>query len=156
MQNIEYAIAYSEVLQILEHIPREDYNKIPKYKIQMFEKNANKEYKYKFKYNPNMTLDEQNVSKRAKAIIAILFRDYWATEVQRAKIITKQKYDRLQSEMEKSEKCEIDNIFKVYNQRKERKQKINSNEMALVEYKEFTFRKIIDKAKRILEKVKSK
>lgn len=88
MENIEYAIAYSEVLEILKYIPTEDYNKIPKSKIELFENNADKEYK--FKYNPNITLNEQNVSKRAKAIIAILFRDYWATETQRKKIIAKQ------------------------------------------------------------------
>lgn len=46
---------------------------------------------YKFNYNPNLTLEEQNVSKRARAIIAILFRDYWATDIQRNKIVKMQK-----------------------------------------------------------------
>ena len=36
----KYAIAYSEVLEILKHIPIEDYNKIPKSKIELFETNA--------------------------------------------------------------------------------------------------------------------
>lgn len=34
--------------------------------------------------------DEQNVSKKAKTIIAILFRDYWATDIQREKIKAKE------------------------------------------------------------------
>ena len=51
-------------------------------------------------HNPNKTLDEQNVSKTAKAIIAILFRDYWATEIQKEKIISKQNYDRTKFEEE--------------------------------------------------------
>lgn len=83
MVDIKYANAYSEVLEILKYIPVEDYNKIPKNKIELFKTNANNDYS--FKYNPNKTLDEQNVSKTAKAIIAILFRDYWATEIQRKK-----------------------------------------------------------------------
>lgn len=83
MENIEYANAYSEINEILKYVPVEDYNKIPKNKINLFKDNANKNYE--FKYNSNLTLDEQNVSKRAKAIIAILFRDYWATEEQRKK-----------------------------------------------------------------------
>lgn len=109
MVSVEYANAYSEVLEILKYISKEDYEKIPNSKIELFETNHNKEYI--FKYNPNKTLDEQNVSKTAKAIIAILFRDYWATEIQKEKIITKQNYDRKQLE-EKKERYNYDNLFK--------------------------------------------
>ena len=110
MIDIEYANAYSEVLEILKYISKEDYEKIPNSKIELFETNHNKEYI--FKYNPNKTLDEQNVSKIAKAIIAILFRDYWATEIQKEKIIAKQNYDRMQLEEKKKEIYNSDNIFK--------------------------------------------
>lgn len=110
MVSIEYANAYSEVLEILKYISKEDYEKIPNSKIELFETNHNKEYI--FKYNPNKTLDEQNVSKTAKAIIAILFRDYWATEIQKEKIITKQNYDRKQLEEKKKERYNSDNLFK--------------------------------------------
>lgn len=110
MVSAEYANAYSEVLEILKYISKEDYEKIPNSKIELFETNHNKEYI--FKYNPNKTLDEQNVSKTSKAIIAILFRDYWATEIQKEKIITKQNYDRMQLEEKKKERYNSDNIFK--------------------------------------------
>ena len=110
MVSVEYANAYSEVLEILKYISKEDYEKIPNSKIELFETNHNKEYI--FKYNPNKTLDEQNVSKTAKAIIAILFRDYWATEIQKEKIITKQNYDRKQLEEKKKERYNSDNLFK--------------------------------------------
>ena len=110
MASVEYANAYSEVLEILKYISKEDYEKIPNSKIELFETNHNKEYI--FKYNPNKTLDEQNVSKTAKAIIAILFRDYWATEIQKEKIITKQNYDRKQLEEKKKERYNSDNLFK--------------------------------------------
>lgn len=110
MVSVEYANAYSEVLEILKYISKEDYEKIPNSKIELFETNHNKEYI--FKYNPNKTLDEQNVSKTAKAIIAILFRDYWATEIQKEKIIAKQNYDRMQLEEKKKERYNSDNLFK--------------------------------------------
>lgn len=106
----EYAIAYSEVLEILKYISSEDYNKIPQEKLNVFKINASKDYK--FKYNPQKTLDEQNVSKKAKAIIGLLFRDYWATESQREKIIRKQNYDRMKIEKEKQEKYNPNSIFK--------------------------------------------
>lgn len=47
---------------------------IPKTKIELFETYSNKDYI--FEYNPRKTLNEQNVSKTAKAIIGLLFRDY--------------------------------------------------------------------------------
>lgn len=110
MISVEYANAYSEVLEILKYISKEDYEKIPNSKIELFESNHNEDYI--FKYNPNKTLDEQNVSKTAKAIIAILFRDYWATEIQKEKIINKQNYDRMKLEEEKKRRYNLDNLFK--------------------------------------------
>ena len=110
MVDIKYANAYKEVLEILKYIPEEDYNKIPKEKIELFETNANDNYK--FNYEPNKTLDEQNVSKIAKGIIAILFRDYWANDNQREKIIAKQNYDRIKLEEQKREQYNPDELFK--------------------------------------------
>ena len=130
MENIEYANAYSEVLEILKNISKEDYEKVPSEKIDLFEKNANKNYN--FQYDTNLTLDEQNVSKRAKAIIAILFRDYWATPEQREKILAKQNYDRIQIEKNKQKQYNVDNIFK----NKERKVETVENSVSMVEYKD--------------------
>lgn len=110
MVSIEYANAYSEVLGILKFISKEDYEKIPNSKIELFETNQNKEYI--FEYNPNKTLEEQNVSKRAKAIIGLLFRDYWATDEQKDKIIRKQNYDRQLLEEQKKSMYDVENIFK--------------------------------------------
>ena len=110
MVSIEYANAYSEVLGILKFISKEDYEKIPNSKIELFENNQNKEYI--FEYNPNKTLEEQNVSKRAKAIIGLLFRDYWATDEQKDKIIRKQNYDRQILEEQKKSMYDVENIFK--------------------------------------------
>lgn len=109
MIDIKYANAYSEVLEILKYIPIEEYNKVPKSKIELFETNASNEYI--FKYDPSKTLNQQDVSKIAKGIIAILFRDYWATEVQRNTIIAKQNYDRFKLEEKKREKYNPDKIF---------------------------------------------
>lgn len=108
MVDIVYANAYKEVIEILKHISKEDYNKIPKEKINLFQENANKEYN--FIYDANKTLDEQNVSKTAKIIIAILFRDYWATDIQREKIKSKEQYDRKSKEQKH---YNPDDIFKT-------------------------------------------
>ena len=104
MADIQYANAYTEVLDILKYISKEDYEKIPKSKIKVFEENSNKNYS--FTYDKNKTLDEQNVSEIAKAIIAILFRDYWATKKQRYIIIKKQQEIKEQKQKELMAKFE--------------------------------------------------
>ena len=104
MADIQYANAYTEVLDILKYISKEDYEKIPKSKIKVFEENCNKNYN--FTYDENKTLDEQNVSEIAKAIIAILFRDYWATKEQRYIIIKKQQEIKDQKQKELMAKFE--------------------------------------------------
>lgn len=136
MESIEYAIAYSEVLEILKHIPLQDYKKIPEDKIKLFKENAKKDYR--FEYNPNISLKEQNVSKRGRAIIAVLYRDYWSTDIQRQKIINKQKKDRLELEEVKKQKYNTDVLFT----NKETKTSISENSVSMVEYKESILTKI--------------
>ena len=148
MIDIEYANAYSEVLEILKYIPIKDYNKIPKNIIELFEKNANNEHR--FIYNPNKTLDEQNVTKRAKAIIAILFTDYWANKIQREKIIQKQNYDRIKLNEEKREKYNPDNIFK--NREIRTIENTTSNIVSMIAYKESAFKRLLNKIKSIFAK----
>ena len=104
MADIQYANAYTEVLDILKYISKEDYEKIPKSKIKVFEENSNKNYH--FTYDENKTIDEQNVSEIAKMIIAILYRDYWATKEQRYIIIKKQREAREEQERQIRERIE--------------------------------------------------
>lgn len=140
MVDIQYANAYTEVLEILKNISQEDYNKVSKGKINLFEHNANKEYI--FNYDSTKTLEEQNVSKTARAIIAILFRNYWATDEQRNKIKAFQNNKRHQIEEENRQKYNTD-IFK--NRKNSAAEVINeqAENMQLVEYKENIFKRIL-------------
>jgi len=144
MVSLDYRVAYSEVLEILKYVPKDYVNKIPNEMLQTFKQNANENYE--FKYNVDKTLIEQNVSKTARYIIAILFRDYWATPEQRDKIIAKEKYDLDKIEQQKIEKYSYDNLFKT---RPKDDIAIDNNEMII--YKETIFKKIIEKIKRILK-----
>lgn len=109
MNNTEYGVAYKEVLEILKYLPKEDYKKIPKSDIKLFETKASKDYY--FNYNPDKTLDEQKVSKLAKGIMANLIRDYLVNKKQKEKIISVQKFYREKLEMEKRKKYNTEDIF---------------------------------------------
>ncbi len=147
MVTTNYKIAYSEVLEILKHISEEEYNKIPNDMIELFKTNANNDNE--FVYNPNKTLEEQNVSETARTIIAILFRDYWATETQKEKIIAKQNYDRKKI---KEEKYNYNNLFNKNKKETEMQEEIKNNEVDIIPYKESIFKRIINKIKDILFK----
>ena len=46
-----YEKAYTEILEILKYIPKEEYERIPKEKILFFEENCDKNYEFKFDIN---------------------------------------------------------------------------------------------------------
>lgn len=144
-----YACAYKEVIEVLKYTKREDVNKIPKSRILLWRINMNKDYD--FKIDTTKTLEEQNLSKEAKAIIANIFKKYWATDYQKERIEAKEKYDIEQMEKEKYQKYNPDDIFK------NRKQNIQQEEVAsetvsMVEYKEPLFKRILNKIKNIFNK----
>ena len=97
MNNL-YAKAYTEVLEIINHFSEDEYKKIPKEKIDFYEKH--KDRKYDFKINPNIDLAEQNISRKANAILVSLFRDYFATAKQKEilKNLLQQNQEKLEKE----------------------------------------------------------
>lgn len=150
MVSENYACAYKEVIEVLKYTRREDVNKIPQCKIVLWKQNMKKDYD--FKVNPSKTLEEQNLSNEAKAIIANIFKKYWATDYQRERIEEKEKYDIEQLEKEKIQKYNPDDIFKNKKTEIVQQEEIITDNVAMVEYKEPIFKKIINKIKSLLHK----
>lgn len=95
----EYAMAYTEVVEILKHVSDEDVKKIPEEKLEFYKSNMDNEYKYKIDITKKF--EEQEMSDITKAILANIFRDYWATPYQKERILAKEKYDLNKLEEEK-------------------------------------------------------
>lgn len=149
MEDIMYANAFYEVLEILTYISKEDYEKIPINLIELFEENANLEHN--FKYNSQITLSEQGCSDITKAIIALLYRDYWASKEEKEDILLNEKKEKIRIEQELREKYNPDNLFKKKNieEKNECKQ--------LIEYKEENFfNKILKKIASFFKKTCTK
>ena len=142
-----YARAYTEVLEMLKYLPYEELNRIPKEKIDFFERNKDKSYK--FNISLEKPLAEQNISIEANSVIITLFRDYFATDTQRAKLKNILEQNEMKYQEELREKYNPDNIFKKCNQKNEINENIIQNENSLVEYKETFFRRFINKIKNI-------
>ena len=106
----EYAMAYTEVVEILKYVPVEDVGKIREEKLEFYKTIMDNEYNYKL--DMTKEFEEQEMSEITKAILANIFRDYWAMPYQKERIEAKEKYDLEKIEEEKREKYNPDNIFK--------------------------------------------
>ena len=140
MINNLYAKAYTEVLEIVKYFPEEEYNKIPKEKIEFYKNNMDKDYV--FTINPEIDLSKQNISPEANAIIINIFIDYFATEEQKVKIKEILDLNQKKEEQEKREKYNPDDIFKKANKDTETaniETSENNTNTALIEYKESFF-----------------
>ena len=73
--NNKYAKAYVEVLEIIKHLPKDEYNKIPKEKIIFYE--TNKDNNYKYSIDISKEIYEQNISKDANVILTNLKSTYY-------------------------------------------------------------------------------
>lgn len=144
-----YACAYREVIEILKYTNKDDVNKIPSDKILLWRDNMKEDYN--FEIDEEKPLSEQNISKEARAILANIFKQYWATYYQKERIEAKEKYDVEQIEKEKYAKYNPNDIFKNRKQETSKDGNI-SNTVAMVEYKESIFKRIIDKIKWIFDR----
>lgn len=141
--------AYSEVCAVLENMPNEYISKIPKKIIKLFE--TERLANYESNINKSNPLDKNNLSKKAMVVIAMLNYQYWCPNKKVKDDLYKtylSNNDKYQREMEK--KYSVDNLFKNKNNIT---QVDNEGEnVAMVEYKESVFRRIINKIKNIFYK----
>lgn len=132
-----YPKAYKEVIEILNYVPKESVDKIPKTMIDTFKTKMDKEYD--FTVDVNKSFEEQDILEETKAIFANIFRDYWTTPYQKERIEAKEKYDRQKLEEEKMKKYNPEDIFKKKQQINESKTVENYNENLPMEVKKDSF-----------------
>ena len=140
----KYARAYTEVLEILNHIPEEEYNVIPKNEIEFYKSNCDKNYNYV--YDESIDLKDQKISREANAVIVSIYMNYFANEKQKSVINEILKQNTIKNENEKREKYNPDNIFKE-TQSQNLPIKINTE-------KENFFKRIFNKLKSIFSNKK--
>ena len=134
-----YPKAYKEVIEILNFVPKESVDKIPKTMIDMLKEKMDKNHN--FKVDINKRFEEQNILDETKAIFANISRDYWTTPYQRKIIEEKERLDRQKAEEEKRKKYDPD-VFK------NEKEKLNideqHNNVPVKVKKQNIFQKLLD------------
>ena len=153
MAKNNYPKAYAEILEILKYLPKEEYAKIPKEKIEFYEENADKTHEFKF--DPAQEIANQNTLRETNAIIVALYQDYFANEKQKelVKNILKLNEKKYQDELRKKYNPED-----VFSKKDEAHDEENASlEKEIIEAKkESFFKKIINKIKNIFSKNKQK
>ena len=138
--------AYSEVYTVLQNMPVEYVEKIPKKILKLFE--TEKLDNYEVNINKSNPIDKNYLSKNAMVLIAILNYQYWCPN----KKVKNDLYMQYLSNNEKyekdiQEKYNTDNLFK-----NKRNEQIKEETQELVERKERSFiQGILDKFKLIFK-----
>ena len=102
--------AYKECIEILKYVPKSEFDKIPNYIIENMIKGMNSNYNYKVIHFNDF--ENQDMLEETKAILAVLYREYLATEEEKIKIKTNENYDMQLLEIEKKSKYKTEDIFK--------------------------------------------
>ena len=108
----------------------------------------NMDDKYDFKIDISKSFEEQDIFEETKAILANIFRDYWATPEQKERILEKERNDREIEENIKREKYNPDNLFKKKQKVIQQNEEIQSNLPVEIKKEKF-YEKIINFLKKI-------
>ena len=126
-----YSNVFSEIVDVIEHSEEKIKEKIPANLYLFFENNRNKDFKVNVNYYDEHW--ENSISQDAREILALIYRDYLVSDVERQQLLNEEKAEEEKIEKELREKYNIESVFnnktvKVNNETKE--------EVQLVEYAE--------------------
>lgn len=142
MSEIEYSEAAVEVLDILNHINKEEVAKIPQSFIKFLTNISSKSYKAKFNYE--QPINGFNLRKQTKELLGFIYITWWCDKEEN------EKYKNIihKNNMKREKIKEIYNVNDIFKNKKEYKMIKNENVMEknIVEYnKENIFKKYLNK-----------
>lgn len=141
--------AFSEVYDIINHMQKDIYTKIPQGFIKMLYKNRDLDYKVNIDYSKS--INEQEILQETRVILSLIYRDYVCLPEKRKELLEIEQEELKKEEERLKEKYAIN--FEA------RKKEINENnnikntitkEEQIIEYKEPIFKRIINKILEIL------
>lgn len=102
--------ACNEVLVLLKMLPEAELKKIPETEIKFLEEH--RDVNYNFSVNPEVPINEVNISRKAKAILVVLWKKYFATDIQKQKLDKILQENSMKEEQKKQEEYQYSDIFK--------------------------------------------
>lgn len=102
--------ACNEVLVLLKMLPEAELKKIPETEIKFLEEHI--DVNYNFSVNPEVPINEVNISRKAKAILVVLWKKYFATDIQKQKLDKILQENSMKEEQKKQEEYQYSDMFK--------------------------------------------
>ena len=102
--------ACNEVLVLLKMLPEAELKKITESEIKFLEEN--RAVNYNFSVNPEVPINEVNISRKAKAILVVLWKKYFATDIQKQKLDKILQENSMKEEQKKQEEYQYSDMFK--------------------------------------------
>lgn len=152
MESTIYLNSLSELSEIIKNLGEKIRAKIPNDVIDYIENN--KSQTYKWNYNPDLPLDEQNMLPETEELLTAIYRDYICTDAEKEKVdevlVDNENYieESNRNVIENEKSVNVDTIAQNY---KVREDNSISNSPVIVEKQNF-FVKIINKIKSIFSK----
>lgn len=140
--NENLGFTFYEINEILNYMPIEYNEKLPEQIKKIITDNK---IDNGFIYNIHKTLDNQEILHDTKVLLSILYRTYWCTDEKRDIL---EQEDRIVLE----DKYNPNNVFKNNNKKTDSENKKTNNRIAIMEYKESFFKRIINKIKAYFNK----
>ena len=94
--------SYKELYEIIKCLPIKEKNKIPKKFMNEIESKMDTNYEYKVEHINDF--ENQEMLYETRCLLALVYRDYLATEEEKQKILHKEKEELLKIEQEKQAK----------------------------------------------------
>ena len=144
--NVQTQEIYSEVYSILNLLGESYIKKLPVSLFNMIKEEKRQDYNPK--YDSIINLEQQNIKRETLSMIALFHLNYWCNsdeEKNELKTLFKTNEEKHQAEIR--EKYNTDNLFRKHSLQQE--ESTITNEVAMVEYKEPLFKRIINKIKEI-------
>lgn len=133
MNKLTYEKVLREVDYIIKNMPNEIQNKIPSEFIQNIENKMDLSY-IPEPFDNSKTIDEQNISKETKKILALIYRNYIVSDKEREQLIIEER--KIRQEIE-DKKRNIFNSRELFRSRQEKNDVYKQEENNLEIY-EFT------------------
>lgn len=102
--------ACNEVLVLLKMLPEAELKKIPETEIKFLEEHI--DVNYNFSVNPEVPINEVNISRKAKAILVVLWKKYFATDIQKQKLDKILQENSMKEEQKKQGEYQYSDMFK--------------------------------------------
>ena len=140
----------TEVYEVLKHLSKIEYYKIPKEAIDIIVQN--KDNNYKWNYDETKSLSEQNLSREAIAILSYINLEYLLNDEKRK--LMEEIYEKNEKKLEekKSKLYNKDDLFIKKSDIENKQAETQKENVALIEEKEKILTKFLKKIKAFFKK----